>query len=135
MERRITQKEFNALPVIDGVRQCPSNTDYSLIKSFGEWCSFGERCSFGEGCSFGELCSFGGSVFKNKRIVQIHSIGESGGISIWRGADGVDRFQVGCRFGDEKAISEAVREKYGENSLYQDGIKLLKRIMDKEVGE
>ena len=50
--KKITQQEFDALPVVDGCKQCPGETDYSAIKRFPEWCSFGERCSFGEGCSF-----------------------------------------------------------------------------------
>ena len=44
--KKYTQAEFDALPVIDGRKQCPTG-DYSDIRSFGEWCSFGERCSFG----------------------------------------------------------------------------------------
>lgn len=50
--KKYTQAEFDALPVTDGRKQCPTG-DYSDI------CSFGERCSFGKGCSFGECCSFG----------------------------------------------------------------------------
>ena len=53
-----TQKEFDTLPVIHGVRQCPTG-DYSNIRSFGKRCSFGVWCSFGEWCSFGKCCSFG----------------------------------------------------------------------------
>jgi hypothetical protein len=61
----IKQKEFEALEVINGVRQCPGDTDYSNIKDFGKSCSFGEdcrfgvRCTFDESCSFDELCDFG----------------------------------------------------------------------------
>ena len=57
--KKITQQEFDALPVVEGWKQCPGSTDYSAIKHFPEWCSFGERCSFGELCSFGAWCSFG----------------------------------------------------------------------------
>ena len=56
--KTITQAEFDAFPVVNGIRECP-NGDYSQIKSFGAWCSFGEGCRFGEGCSFGAWCSFG----------------------------------------------------------------------------
>ena len=52
--KKYTQAEFDALPVIDGRKQCPTG-DYSDIRSFGEWCSFGERCSFDEWCK----CEFG----------------------------------------------------------------------------
>ena len=69
--RKINQREFDALPVVGGRRQCPGDTDYSLIThfsgkcsfgddcSFGKWCSFGDGCLFGQGCSFGEYCLFG----------------------------------------------------------------------------
>ena len=64
--KKITQQEFDALPVVEGWKKCPGSTDYSAIKhfpdgcSFGEWCRFGVGCSFGERCSFGEWCSFEG---------------------------------------------------------------------------
>ena len=48
-----TQEEFDALPVVDGVKVCPTG-DYSAIESFGDLCRFGEWCSFGVRCSFGE---------------------------------------------------------------------------------
>ena len=57
--RVITPEEFEAIPLTNGIRECPGDTDYSLIKDFGKSCSFGEDCRFGESCSFGELCSFG----------------------------------------------------------------------------
>ena len=57
--KKITQQEFNALPVNEfGIKMCPGDTDYSCIK-IGERCSFGDGCSFGVGCSFGERCRFG----------------------------------------------------------------------------
>ena len=52
--KKITQQEFDALPVVEGWKKCPGSTDYSAIKHFPE------RCSFGEGCSFGAWCSFEG---------------------------------------------------------------------------
>ena len=55
--KEITLEEFEKFEIINGVKQCP-NGDYSLISSFGEWCSFGKSCSFGEWCSFGKSCSF-----------------------------------------------------------------------------
>ena len=57
--KKITQQEFDELPVVDGCKQCPGETYYSAIKRFPERCSFGAGCSFGVGCSFGERCSFG----------------------------------------------------------------------------
>ena len=57
--RQITQVEYDALPVVDGCRQCPGNTDYTLIREFGARSSFGERSSFGAGSSFGVWSRFG----------------------------------------------------------------------------
>jgi len=37
--KRYTQKEFDALPVVDGHKECPTG-DYTQIKNFGERCSF-----------------------------------------------------------------------------------------------
>jgi len=39
--KRYTQEEFDALPIVDGIRQCQPG-DYSTV------CNFGERCSFGD---------------------------------------------------------------------------------------
>ena len=58
--KKITQQEFDALPVVEGWKKCPGSTDYSAIKHFPEGCSFGAWCSFGERCSFGAWCSFEG---------------------------------------------------------------------------
>lgn len=48
--KKITQKEFDNLPITKGYKECPSYTDYTNINSFGERCSFGVDCSF-EGLS------------------------------------------------------------------------------------
>lgn len=40
--KRYTQEEFDALPIVDGIRQCQPG-DYSTV------CNFGERCSFEDG--------------------------------------------------------------------------------------
>lgn len=42
--RKMTQEEYDALPVVDGVRQCPGWTDYCAVASFGERASFGKGC-------------------------------------------------------------------------------------------
>ena len=44
--KKITQQEFDALPVVEGWKKCPGSTDYSAIKHFPDGCSFGEGCSF-----------------------------------------------------------------------------------------
>ena len=51
--KKITKSEFKKFKRDkNGILYLPS-ADYSLIDSFGEWCSFGEGCRFGERCSFG----------------------------------------------------------------------------------
>lgn len=50
--KKITQQEFDALPVVEGWKKCPGSTDYSAIKHFPDGCRFGAWCRFGEGCSF-----------------------------------------------------------------------------------
>jgi hypothetical protein len=68
--RLITQAEFDALPVVNGRRRCPCNTDYSAVKpgsyckfgldcEFGSYCKFGSHCKFGDDCEFGSYCEFG----------------------------------------------------------------------------
>jgi len=57
--RNITQEEFDNLPIVNGFKECPSNTDYSNIKNFGNYCIFGNYCRFGNGCIFGNYCIFG----------------------------------------------------------------------------
>ena len=95
----ITQLEFDALPVIDGIRQCPGYSDYSEICSFGTSCSFGEGCSFGtscrfgDGCIFGEWCIFGTSC----------SFGEGCSFGRWC------RFGDGCIFGKSCSFGERCR--------------------------
>ena len=48
-----TQEEFDAFPVIDGIRQCPIG-DYTVIKYFLGKCSFAEGCSFTRWSCFGQ---------------------------------------------------------------------------------
>jgi hypothetical protein len=76
--KKYTQAEFDTLPVIDGLKHCPTG-DYTAIKvfpaqcRFGGSCSFGGSCRFGELCRFGESCSFGGSC----RFGELCRFGES----------------------------------------------------------
>jgi hypothetical protein len=74
--KKYTQEEFDALPLVDGVRQCPTG-DYTQIMNFGAGCSFGESCSFGAWCRFeGDhkalagypILSFGGGGSVNRTI-------------------------------------------------------------------
>ena len=53
-----TLEDFEAFPIIDGIRQCPSG-GYTAIRSFPSYCSFDAGCRFDAGCIFGAFCSFG----------------------------------------------------------------------------
>jgi hypothetical protein len=59
-----TQEEFDALPEVKGIKQCPKG-DYSAVRVFSTRCSFaagsrfGSESSFKSGCIFGSLCVFG----------------------------------------------------------------------------
>jgi len=48
--RKITQEEFDNLPIVNGFKECPSNTDYSNIKNFGNGCFFGTIKEFKSRC-------------------------------------------------------------------------------------
>lgn len=53
----VMQVEFNAIPIVDGIRQCPTG-DYSDITTFGPGCYFGPECYFGPDSHFGKHCYF-----------------------------------------------------------------------------
>jgi hypothetical protein len=61
--KKFTQEEFNTLPIVDGVRQCPKG-DYSMVRDFDGFCSFEEgsilanQYAFDDGASFGLECTF-----------------------------------------------------------------------------
>lgn len=99
--KKITQKQFDKLPVVDGRKQCPTG-DYSEIKlfphecDFGIGCNFGEGCSFGEGCHFGEWCSFGvGCTFERGC-----SFGEGCRFGEWCSFGDACSFGYACSFGE-----------------------------------
>ena len=108
--RQITQVEYDALPVVDGCRQCPGNTDYTLIREFGARSSFGERSSFGKRCEFEgkgrakpgiPLLAFGGFGSEGRTTYAFDL--ESG---IW--------VRCGCFFGTLSEFRAKVRSTYGE---------------------
>ena len=143
--KRYTQEDFDSFEVVAGIKQCPSG-DYSLISefteqcrfaggcSFAEWCRFAGWCSFAGGCSFAESCSFaeGCSVeshtLKVSHIVAVSGIGKyKRTLYVWITDDGIF-CQAGCFFGSEVEFLIAVRNKYGEDSAYEQSLNLLKRI-------
>ena len=90
-----TQEEFDALPIVNGRRQCPTG-DYSRIAKFPNDCDFASRCSFGVGCSFGEGCRFGERC----------SFGEGCRFGEWCGFGEWCRFGERCRFGEWCSFGE-----------------------------
>ena len=112
-----TQSEFDAFPVIDGIRQCPTG-NYTQIKRFGEVCSFGEWCSFGEGCSFGERCSFEKLAMEHRPyFIRINNIGSrQDGCIIYNAASGL-HVRSGCWFGTESEFIARVKDTH-EDSKY-----------------
>ena len=108
--------------------------------SFAAWCSFAERCSFAKECSFAEACSFaawcrfaercniGGHTLKHSYVISVSGIGEyKRTLYLWITTDGIF-CQAGCFFGSEEEFVIAVRNKYGENSAYEQSLNLLKGI-------
>ena len=57
--RVITKDEFNELPIVNGIRQCPGGTDYRAIQHFGDEARFGDEAVFGDGAVFGDRARFG----------------------------------------------------------------------------
>jgi hypothetical protein len=55
---KYTQEDFDALPFVDGVKQCPTG-DYTAIKRFNVRCTFGKSCIFTSSCTFVSSCTFG----------------------------------------------------------------------------
>ena len=55
---KYTQERYDAMPIVDGYKQCPSG-DYTAVREFGERSRFGEQPSFGAWSSFGERSRFG----------------------------------------------------------------------------
>jgi len=124
-----TQAEFDNLPVIDGVKQCPTG-DYSSVRNFGERCVFGaesifcrdsrfadscifgEKSRFGVGCSFCDRCVFGiGIRFEIWCKFGLGCIfGSETRFGDWCG------FGAECVFGDRCAFG--VQNRFGERCIF-----------------
>lgn len=139
---KYTQEQFDAMPVVDGYKQCPTG-DYSNIKqfnvkcSFAEGCSFPESCIFAEGCSFAKLCSFAkGCRFAegctiNKMVMtgfkmrQMSGLGENQRtLLVWSTEKGI-YCQAGCFFGAREEFENAVTKKYSSDHKYIRAVKFL----------
>ena len=154
--KRYTQQDFDNFEVVGGVKQCPSG-DYTSIRVFSEecsfakgcsfagGCSFAEECSFAKGCSFAEWCSFaercrfaGGCRIESHTLKHSYVISVSGiggykrTLYLWITTDGIF-CQAGCFFGSEEEFLVSVRNKYGENSAYEQSLNLLKGINNESL--
>lgn len=62
--KQYTQADFDAMPVIDGIKICPSG-DYTSIHSFGDGCSFEGKYKALAGYP---ILSFGGGGSVNRTV-------------------------------------------------------------------
>ena len=117
--KQYSQEEFDALPVENGRKQCPTG-DYSQIKRFGERCSFGEWCSFGEGCKIND------HTLSGFQLRSVEGLGEyKRKLHLWHTEDGF-YCQAGCFFGTEADFRTSVADKYGDTHEYLRAIDFLK---------
>ena len=94
---KYTQADFDALPTVNGYKQCPTG-DYSAIRSFayckfGAYCQFGAYCEFAQDCKFATYCEFG-SHCKFANYCQFATYCQFGGHC---------KFAVDCSFLGHKA--------------------------------
>jgi len=103
--KKYTQQEFDALPVVDGIKQCPTG-DYSELKSLGEGCSFGKRCSFENGYQA-----------KYPAFIRINNIGSRvDGCYIYNFETGM-YVRSGCFFGTLDEFMQAVNSKHSDTKF------------------
>lgn len=123
--RKITQAELDALPVVYGVRQCPT-ADYSAVTifgagcSFGAWSSFGARSifgawsSFGKGSSFGEGCQIeNGNALLDSCVYSAGGFGSAQRTTYGFAVAGGVLVRCGCWVGMLPEFRERVREVHG----------------------
>ena len=120
--KKYTQAEFDAFPVVDGVRECPSG-DYTRVESFGAGSRFGAESIFGVSSSFGAWSSFGarssfgaGPSFEDghKALAGYPMLSFGGGGSVHRtiyafNVENGPIVRAGCFVGDLDAFREKVR--------------------------
>ena len=119
--KKVTQEMFDALEVVEGVKQCQTG-DYTEIENFGEFCSFGKSCSFGEYCSFGKSCSFENgheAVYYNQPFYKFSGFSSRQMCETYIFHCVDDIFvRCGCFFGTVDEFKKRVIEKKGEDHGY-----------------
>jgi hypothetical protein len=99
----ITQEEYDAFEVIDGIKYCPSG-DYREIKNFHECCSFGERCKIENKYELNNLYQFHG--FGSRQNSSLYVYDTKQGIII----------RTGCFLGTSEDFRKAVTETHKDNN-------------------
>ena len=112
---KITQEEFDALPIVNGWRSCPSNTDYSLVNRFAAGNSFGADNSFGAGCKLektkpliGRVVYYGGGYGSEGRTT--YAIPMKSGVYV----------RCGCWAGSLKEFRERIKKIYQDNQIQEE---------------
>lgn len=113
--KQFTQKEFDALLLVDGVKVCPKG-DYSQINVFGYVCRFGNYCSFGNGCSFGGYCrfeNFDSPAKPGNPLLQFDRIGSRTGLTQFFNLERGIVVRCGCQRLTLEEFRARVQEVYG----------------------
>lgn len=126
--KKYSQEEYDALPVIDGYKECPTG-DYTAIKYFGEYCRFSERCRFDKYCRFSECCRFSErckieGVYTLIRLLQFGGFGSEQRTTYIYLTDQGIMVRCGCFFGSLEQFRAKVAETHGDNHFAQVYLKL-----------
>ncbi|MGR1583464.1 hypothetical protein ACSSNL_18615 [Thalassobius sp. S69A] len=115
-----TQEEFDALPVVNGVRHCPTG-DYSKIKAFGEECSF-------ESGRVKPL-NWRKPYFAVDRIGSEHRKAY-----FFKSADGETFIRAGCFFGDRAAFLKKLHADadHQKTAIYEAALALAEMVLEEE---
>lgn len=123
---KYTQEELDALPVVNGVKQCPTG-DYTAILVFPERCRFGKGCSFEDGLT---PFSWRAPYFAADRIGS-----ESRKAYFFQDQNEIFWVRAGCFWGDENAFL-AKLEADADNvktAHYRAALALAKMVLTQEV--
>ena len=121
---KYTQADFDAMPIVDGRKQCPSG-DYTAITMFPVACNFGQWCSFWEGCNFENGLAPNQSP---TYFIRINNIGSrSDGCMIFNTPE--RHVRCGCFFGTGAEFLAKVEQTHGDN-LYAQQYKLAMQLAE-----
>ena len=104
---KITKAEYAALPVVNGWRRCPGDTDYSGIEEFGNGARFGTNAVFGNGAQFGDDAVFGNRALFGDDAV----FGNGAQFGNWA------RFGTNAVFGNDAVFGN--RALFGDDAVFE----------------